>query len=137
MHQEIDGIAEIEAGLAKLKAYGDQRYQQGVADERARVTAAIQTPVVRKPLTRLKPASKPVVDGRIRAPRGLAAEMVDRAYKDMSLKRFSSITIGNMAKTPLEKMVSGAALRNELRRLRDANKCEFRDGFWYRKTEKK
>ena len=127
-------IAQIEAGLQKLKAYGNARYKQGVADERERAIAAIQgggKPSGSRPILISAEKARLDVTDRVRAPRGLAREMVVRALNDAGPKGVKSVTIVENAKTPAEKMVSLGAIRNEFRLLRDDSKCELRDGAWH------
>jgi hypothetical protein len=130
-----DVIDEIIAQLEKLKTYGLKRYNQGVADERARTLVAIQGMpggLKRIPLVLPKPnKSKIDIANRQRAPRGLAREMVLRSLSAVGSKGTSSRNVSMRARTPAEKMVSIEAIRNEFRILKGEGRCELREGRWY------
>lgn len=138
-----DAIAEIESGLTKLRAYGDARYRQGVADERKRAIEAIQGPTNNLVEAKPQPIAKtsqvrkmPVRTvlapaNRVRAPRGLAKAMIDRALKEAGGKGITSQGVADTAKNSLEKMVSVSAIRNEFRLMRSVRKVSFNEGKWY------
>jgi len=135
-----DAIAEIESGLQKLRELGDARYKAGVADERARAIAAIQAGPGTQVRRLLIPAKKTTVvhsNARARAPKGLSRQMVERALKESGGRAITSTGVHLGAKNDAEKAVSISALRNDLRAAKKRGLCDFKDGKWYARGDKK